>query len=127
MATRAGAVIGTLEYMSPEQAGKSEQDVDTRADVYSLGVILYELLTASRPLDVRRLREFGMAEMLQVIIEEQPDRPSLRVASGEATSRHTTTSASDHRRLATQLSGRVGLDRDEVSRKGQRTSLRIRE
>ena len=83
--TQFGAIVGTLEYMSPEQAALSSQDVDTRSDVFSLGVLLYELLTGSTPLVRARLREAGYAEILRRIREEEPPRPSARLSdSGEA-------------------------------------------
>jgi WD40 repeat protein/serine/threonine protein kinase len=76
-----GAVVGTPEYMSPEQAELSNQDVDTRSDVYSLGVLLYELLTGSTPLTHRRAQEVGLLEVLRLIREEEPPRPSVRLSS----------------------------------------------
>src|SRR5204863_5868139 len=76
MFTEFGAVIGTLEYMAPEQAHLSHLDVDTRSDVYSLGVLLYELLTGSTPFDRKRLRSAALDEVLRIIREEEPPRPS---------------------------------------------------
>ena len=73
--TQFGAIVGTLEYMSPEQAAQP-QDVDTRSDVFSLGVLLYELLTGSTPLVRARLREAGHSEILRRIREEEPPPPS---------------------------------------------------
>ena len=78
--TQHGSIMGTLEYMSPEQAEMSAMDVDTRTDIYALGVLLYELMTGSTPLDRARLRESGYAEILRRIREEEPPRPSTRLS-----------------------------------------------
>jgi serine/threonine protein kinase/tetratricopeptide (TPR) repeat protein len=78
--TQLGSIVGTLEYMSPEQADLASVDVDTRTDVYALGVLLYELLTGTTPLERERLREAGYAEILRRIKEEEPSRPSTRLS-----------------------------------------------
>jgi serine/threonine protein kinase/tetratricopeptide (TPR) repeat protein len=83
MFTQFGQVIGTLEYMSPEQAERSALDIDTRADVYSLGAVLYELLTGTPPVEHSRLRSAAFDEILRIIREEEPPRPSLRLSSSE--------------------------------------------
>lgn len=78
--TQQGAVIGTPEYMSPEQVA-GEADIDTRADVYSLGAMLYELLTGELPFDSRALRRAAIAEIQRIICEETPPKPSTRLIS----------------------------------------------
>jgi len=104
--TELGVMIGTPEYMSPEQAEMGGLDIDTRTDVYALGVILYELLTGALPFERKELREAGFAEIQRTIREKEPPKPSTRVtqlgpASTEAAAkRHT-----EPRRLAGELRG----------------------
>jgi serine/threonine protein kinase/tetratricopeptide (TPR) repeat protein len=94
--TAYGQMIGTPAYMSPEQAEMSGLDIDTRSDVFSLGVLLYELLTGTTPIEDRRLRAAGYAEMQRLIRDEDAPRPSLRLSSlGET---------------ATVIAGNRGLD-----------------
>ncbi len=76
-------IIGTLEYMSPEQAEFNARDIDTRADIYSLGVLLYELLTGTTPIPKEKLKQAAMNESLRLIREEEPPKPSSRLSQSK--------------------------------------------
>ena len=78
-----GAVVGTPAYMSPEQADPSSMDIDTRTDVYALGVMLYELLVGSPPLDARQFKRGAILEMLRMVREVDPPRPSTKLSAAD--------------------------------------------
>ena len=79
--TEQGQLIGKPEYMSPEQAGGTTQHIDTRSDIYSLGVLLYELLAGAPPFDRKTLQKVGFAEIQRIIREEDPPPPSMKLSS----------------------------------------------
>ena len=121
--TSYGQMIGTPVYMSPEQTEMSGLGVDTRSDIYSLGVLLYELLTGKTPLDAQRLRDSGYDEMLRIIREEEPPRPSTIVTTlGSEATIVARKRQTDVRKLQQHLAGELdwivmkALDKDRDRR-----------
>ena len=99
-------MIGTPAYMSPEQAEMSGLDIDTRSDIYSLGVLLYELLTGTTPFDSRELMSKGFAEMMRIIREQEPHKPSTRLSTlGDTATRTADQRGADPRKLGVLLRG----------------------
>jgi non-specific serine/threonine protein kinase/serine/threonine-protein kinase len=128
--TEIGVMIGTPEYMSPEQASLTEQDIDTRTDVYSLGVVLYELLVGALPLDPKDLRSAGLDEIRRRILEEEPSKPSARLRTlGDASKDSAARRRTDLRSLARQLHGDLdwvtmkALEKDRARRYGSPSEL----
>jgi tetratricopeptide (TPR) repeat protein len=104
--TSSAQLIGTPLYMSPEQASLTKADVDTRSDIYSLGVLLYELLTGTTPFDRERLKEVDYDEMRRVVREEEPLRPSTRISTlGPAAETVCTQRGTDPKRLSQLFRG----------------------
>jgi serine/threonine protein kinase/tetratricopeptide (TPR) repeat protein len=106
--THFSQLVGTPLYMSPEQAGQSGVDVDTRSDIYSLGVLLYELLTGTTPFDQERLKTLGLDEICRILREEEPPRPSTRLSTlGQAATTISTQRHCDPRRLSQLVRGEL--------------------
>jgi len=128
--TEIGQILGTPESMSPEQASLGAQDIDTRTDIYSLGVLLYEVLVGVRPFDTKTLFDAGFEEVLRVIREVDPPRPSVRARTLGADAQH----CSERRgttvhRLSSQLHGDLdwitmkALEKDRARRYGSASEL----
>jgi serine/threonine protein kinase/tetratricopeptide (TPR) repeat protein len=106
--TNFAQLIGTPLYMSPEQAALSNVDVDTRSDIYSLGVLLYELLTGTTPFNKERLRTAAYDEMRRIIREEEPPKPSMRMSTlGQAATSISIQRKSDPKRLGQLFRGEL--------------------
>jgi len=128
--TEIGVLVGTPEYMSPEQADQREQNIDTRTDVYSLGVILYELLVGVLPFEAKALRAAGLDAILHMIREVEPTKPSTKVRSmGDGSTATAEKRREEPRSFARHLQGELdwitlkALEKDRTRRYGTPSEL----
>lgn len=124
-----GSLVGTPAYMAPEQATFNQLDVDTRADVYALGILLYEILAGSPPLEPERFKKAALDEVLRIIREDDPPRPSQRLSSSEMKVSIAAVRGSEPAKLTAQIQGELdwivmkALEKDRVRRYDSATAL----
>ena len=117
-----GALVGTPTYMAPEQATFNQLDVDTRADVYALGVLLYELLAGSPPIEAERLKKAALDEILRIVRDEEPPRPSQRLSTSNTKASIASTRQSEPDKLSALMKGEIdwivmkALEKDRTRR-----------
>jgi eukaryotic-like serine/threonine-protein kinase len=127
--TEFGQIIGTLEYMSPEQAKLNALDIDTRSDIYALGVLLYELLTGTTPFDKNRLKQSAFDEVLRIIREEEPPKPSTRISTTDAAPSIAANRSTEPKKLSGLIRGELdwvvmkALEKDRTRRYGTASGL----